>query len=144
MKIRKATINDIKKIAKIMLTEFSKPPFNEKIRLKVVLDSLASHFKIGKGLVAIADKAIVGVLTYKIEQYWEGPVILIEDFAVTEKYQKQGIGRKLMETIENLAKEKKIKSINLHAHKKSSAVKFYQKKGYKTKKDTILMEKKIK
>ena len=144
MNIRSATKKDILEIAKLMLGEFKKPPFNEKTSINTVLKSLNFYFKIGQVYVAIVEKEIVGVLVFKIEQYWEGPVIIIEDLAVREQFKKQGIGKMLMERIESYAKKNKLKRILFKTHKKSPAVQFYHKIGYKPGKDIIHFEKKIK
>jgi len=144
MKIRKATKKDIREIAKLMIEEFSKFPFKEKTTINSAIKSLNFYFKIGKSFVAEEDKKIVGIVIFKVEQWWEGPVILIEDLAVKEDFKKQGIGKKLIEKVEEYAKEIKAKSVNLITHKKSSAVKFYTKQGYKIEKDTLFMIKKIK
>jgi len=142
-KIRKANSKDIREIAKLMLEEFKKPPFNESASLNAVFKSLKFYFKIGKVYVAI-ENGIIGVVAFKVEQYWEGPVIIIEDLAVKDKFKKQNIGKILMNNIENYAKKNKIKIIRFKTNKKSSAVKFYQKYGYKIRKDVVSMEKKFK
>jgi len=144
MIIRKATKKDIEEIAKLMLDEFKNPPFNERVNIKSVLKSLKFYFKIEKIYVAVDRREIIGVLVFKIEQYWEGPVIIIEDLVVKEEFKKRGIGKMLMEKIEYYAKKNKLKRILFKTHKKSPAVKFYQKIGYKTRKDIIDFEKKIK
>ena len=59
MKIRKATKKDIKEIAKLMLKEFSKPPFKEKTTINSVIKSLNYYFKIGKAFVAFEDKKLL-------------------------------------------------------------------------------------
>lgn len=139
MKIRKATSKDINQIAELMLGEFSKKPFNEKAKLQDVTKSLRFFLKIGSAYIAI-DEDIVGVIVYKKEQYWEGPVIIVEDLAVKESHKGQGIGKKLLEKIEQI---KDIKHISFHTHKKSKAVQFYKKLGYKINNNTILMSKKL-
>ena len=144
MKILKATIRNLADIGKLMKDEFSKPPFNEKDTMSAILKSLNFYFKIGKIYVAVINKEIGGVLVFKIEQYWEGPVIIIEDLAVKEKFKKQGIGKGLMKFIEKYSRNKKIKSILFSTHKKSRAIKFYEKLGYKLEKDRISMRKNLK
>ncbi len=144
MRIKKATKKDIVKIAELMMEEFSKPPFNENVSLKKVLKSLNFYFKIGNIYAVINKKDIIGVSVFKIEQYWEGPVIIIEDLAVKEKFKKQGAGKMLMNQIEDYAKKNKIKLICFKTHKKSPSLKFYKKTGYKPRKDIIYFEKKIK
>ena len=143
MKIRKATKKDLKRIAEIMRIEFAKPPFKDVEPLRAVLKSLNFYFKIGNIYVAVIEQKIVGVLVFKIEQFWEGRVIIIEDLAVEEKFKKQGVGKSLMNYIESYAKKKKIKAIYFITHKKSKAVKFYQKFGYKIK-DNLCMKKNLK
>jgi len=143
MIIRKANLKDIKEIAKLMLDEFKRPPFNERASLNSVLKSLNFYFKIGKIYVAVIEKEITGVVVFKIEQYWEGPVIIIEDLAVKERYKKQGLGKLLMNKVEDYADKNKIKGIYFKTNKKSPAVKFYQKHGYKIRKDIVFMEKKF-
>ena len=76
MEIRKAARKDIGEIAKLMIDEFSKPPFSEKANVKNVLKSLNFYFKLGRIDVALIGKKIVGVVVFKVEQYWEGPVIM--------------------------------------------------------------------
>jgi N-acetylglutamate synthase-like GNAT family acetyltransferase len=64
---------------------------------------------------------------------------------VNPKYQKRGIGTKIIKKLEDYAKKHKIKKLYLHAM--SSAVPFYIKKGYIKSKGFLkkdnLMEKKI-
>lgn len=143
MIIQIATKKNIREIAKLMLEEFRKPPFNEKASLDSVLKSLSFYFKIGEVYTAINKKEIIGVVIFKIEQYWEGQIIIIEDLAVKEEYKKQNVGKTLMSKVEDYAKKNKIKRILFKTNKKSSAIKFYQKIGYKPKEDIIHFEKKI-
>ena len=144
MRIRKAAKKDIREIAKLMLEEFSKPPFKEKTTSSYVIKSLNFYFKIGTIFVAVEDKTIIGIVIFKIEQWWEGPVILIEDLAVKEDFKKQGISKKLINKVEDYAKEIKVKTVSFTTHKKSSAVKFYTKQGYRIEKNTLFMRKKVK
>lgn len=143
MRIRKATKKDIREIAKLMLEEFSKPPFKEKTTISSVIKSLNFYFKIGTIFVAIEDKTIVGIVVFKVEQWWEGPVILIEDLAVKEALKKQGIGKNLIDKVEDYAKEIKAKTVSFTTHQKSSATKFYIKQGYKIEKNTLFMKKSV-
>lgn len=144
MKVRFATKKDIMTIATLMLEEFSKPPFKEKTSLHAVIKSLNFYFKIGKMFVAIADKKIVAAVVFKVEQWWEGSVILVEDLVVKEDFKKRKVGKRLMDIVETYAKRNNIKSISFSTHKKSSTIKFYKKYGYKIEKNNLFMRKKIK
>ena len=143
MKIKNATRRNRKEIARLMLDEFSRPPYNEKTKLNAVLKSLDFYFSIGTVFVSIVDRNIVGVIVFKVEQYWEGPVILVEDLAVQERYEKKGITRSLMYELEEYANKNKMGSIYFNTNKKSVIVKFYKKLGYSIRKDIISMEKKL-
>ncbi len=143
VRIRKATRKDLKHIAKLMLSEFSKRPFNETVSLKAALKSLEFYLKIGKAHIAVIDNAIVGAVVFKIEQYWEGPVLIAEDLAVKQEFKKQGVGKQLIDSIEKYAKKNKIKSIQFLTNSKSDAVKFYKKQGYSISKNAVLMSKKL-
>ncbi len=143
MRIRKATKKDITEIAKLMIEEFSKPPFKEKTTINSVIKSLNFYFKIGKAFVAVEDR-IVGIVVFKVEQWWEGPVILIEDLAIKGDFKKQGIGKKLTDEVEKYGKKIKANSVSFATNIKSSAVKFYTKQGYKKEKNRIFMRKNLK
>jgi N-acetylglutamate synthase-like GNAT family acetyltransferase len=143
MDLRKATKKDINGIAKLMREEFTKQPFNEKASLKSILKSLDFYLKIGKSFIILHQKEIVGVVIFKVEQYWEGRVVIIEDLAVKEKFKKQGLGKALMIKVESYSKKNKIKSIYFNTEKKSSAVKFYKRLGYKIAKNRISLGKKL-
>jgi len=144
MKIRKAKKKELKDIIKIMLIEFSKPPFNEKDDFNSAIRSLRFYFKLGRIYVALIDKEIIGVIVFKIEQYWEGRILIIEDLAVKEEFKKQGVGKNLMGFVEDYAKNKSIKRILFTTDKRSKAISFYKKLGYKEEKNRISMTKKIK
>lgn len=143
MKIKKANKKDLKKIAEIMRTEFAKHPFRHKSSLSSVLKSLNFYMKVGKIYVVWMEQKILGVVVFKEEQFWEGSVILIEDLAVDEKFEKQNIEEGLLEFVESYAKKRKAKFIGFVTNRKSNAINFYQKQGYKIKKDRIVMEKLI-
>ena len=144
MKIRKSTKKDLKEISNLMNEEFSKPPFNEKSNLKDILKSIRFFHKIGTIKIAIENKEIVGVIVFKQEQYWEGPSILIEDLAIRKNFQRKGIGKLLINDLEKDAKKKKISAIYFLTRKKSSAIKFYKKLGYKLRPNTVFFRKVLK
>lgn len=141
-KIRKAKKDDLKEIGKLMLKEFSKAPFNEDNSLSSVLKSLNFYFRIGKIYITLEDKKIIGVIVFKEEQYWEGLVIIIEDLAIDENFQKQGIGKKLLNHLDKYSKKRKVSSINFITNKKSRLINFYKKLGYKINKNRVYFEKK--
>lgn len=143
MEIRKAKPNELKEIAKLMLTEFSKPPFNEKVSINYALKSLKFYYKTAKVYITLINDKIVGVIVFKVEQYWEGKVIIIEDLAVKEEFKKRGIGKNLLNFMEFYAKKRNIKRILFTTNKKSKAINFYKKLSYKEEKTRINFSKKL-
>ena len=143
MRIRKTTKEDIRKIARLLMDEFSKPPFNEETTISSVIKSLNFYFKIGKSFVAVEDKEIAGVVIFKIEQWWEAPVIIIEDLAVKEEFKKQKVGKNLINEVEEYATIIKAKAVCFTTHRKSSSLRFYTKQGYKVEKNKLFMRKEI-
>lgn len=144
MRIRRATRKDLNEVGNLMKREFSKPPFKERVSIKDVLKSLRFYLKIGRIYLAIKENEIIGIIVFKIEQYWEGKVIIIEDLAINKKFQSQGIGKKLMKFVESYAKKEKAEFVLFATNKKSEAIKFYKKLGYKPEENTVFMGKKIK
>ena len=127
-----------------MKKELARPPFNERANLNSISKSLDFYFKIGKIYAVKEKKEIIGVVVFKKEQYWEGKVIIIEDLVVRNRFQGEGIGKTLLRYVEDYAKKEKIKAILFTTNKKSNAVKFYKKLGYKTEKDKIYMRMNLK
>lgn len=134
MEIKKANKNQIKEIAKLMLKEFSKSPYNEKATINSVTKSLEFYFDIGQVYVLIDNEKITGIIIFKIETYWEGKVIIIEDL----------ISDGLIDFVEDYAKKNNIKGIYFNTNKKSKEVKKYKNRRYKINKNIIFMGKKIK
>ncbi len=144
MRIRKATRKDLLLIGKLMKAELSKTPFNEKDPIKNVVKSLDFYNKNAEIYLAIENKEIFGITIFQIEQWWEGPVIIIQDLVVKKEFQKHNIGKSLMNFIEKYAKKNKVKKIYFETNRKSSAISFYKKLGYNINKDRLSMSKKLK
>ena len=126
-----------------MKREYGKKPYNEKWTWKNGLKTLNYYFKIGEGYVALIDDKIVGFIIAIKEYYNEGAGFVIEELAIDSNYQKQGIGKKLMEKMESKAKNAKAKYIYLTTSKNAPAFKFYKKMGYIPSKKTVYFRKEL-
>ena len=142
MKIQKANKRNLKKIANLMKKELSKQPFNERKSINAILKSLEFYLKNSKIYVA-NENGVKGILVFQIEQWWEGPVIIIQDLVINYNFQKEGIGKSLMNFVEKYAKKMKVKKVYFETNKKSSSIQFYKKLGYKINKNRISMSKKL-
>ena len=75
--------------------------------------------------MAIADKKIVAVGRLHFANDFTAQVRYM---AVAKEYEKQGYGKAILKSLEEFAKEKKVKLILLHA--RESALGFYENQGY--------------
>jgi len=106
---------------------------------KGIIDYMNYTFKNGKVFgYFLNDKLVgcIGIVADKKFKYAE-----VEHVLVDEKYQKRGIGREMMEFIEDYAKKNlkiKIKELRLTVLCKNPAVTFYEKMGYTKKSYTMI------
>ena len=144
MKFRKATKNDLGKIAEIFRIESAKPPYNKKKTSKKALAGIKKDFKDNDLFVAIIEGKIVGFIMIRKDsdiknRRW------INEFWILKNYQRKGIGREMMNKIEGMYKKKNIKTLGLAAYtRKGGAVDFYKKLNYKVDNRVVSMTKKLK
>ena len=133
MNIRKATPEDYKKISLIFREEYTKSPYQEKWTEVSAFEKIKEYSQ-GNVVLVIEEpqaKEIIGFIMFNEFLWDDGPRILIDEIVVTEKFQGQGIGRKLMEEAERISKNKGKVGITLIAHKKAKSIGFYEKLGFK-------------
>lgn len=142
MKIRKAKKKDLKYIAKILMKESAKKPYDEKYNMKIAMKEVIGFLK-GECYISIDNNEIVGFIA-AVTSHDNKEKAYISELWIKSSYHKKGIGSSLIDTVENLYKKKKIKIIRLVAKKKTGAFKFYKKMKYIEYKEMVFMEKKLK
>ena len=142
MKIRKAKKEDFKEIAEILMKGSSKKPYSDKYTIKVALKEIVKLSK-DELYIAINKKKIIGFIASNITPDNKKKVY-IEELWLRPVYQGKGIGKTLVEFIENKYKRKGVNIIRLVANRSASAFKFYEKIGYREYKELVFMEKKLK
>ncbi|KAN0045501.1 hypothetical protein ACTA71_005879 [Dictyostelium dimigraforme] len=83
--------------------------------------------------LAFFNDIMVGAVSCRIDQSQvegELPSLYIMTFCVLAQYRNLGIGRKLLEFIEELCKTEKYNKISLHVQVGSDAIDFYKKFGF--------------
>ena len=146
IKIRKAKSEDFKKIAEIFRKESAKRPYNEKWTNKTALQKI-KEYPMMKYKLYIADKdnKVVGFVIIKESLESSGIRVFIEQMFVDLKFQGLGVGRELLNFVDDYCKKRKVKKIGLVSSNKSKAFKIYKKKGFKQmEKDFVYLEKKLK
>ncbi|MEI6462243.1 MAG: GNAT family N-acetyltransferase [bacterium] len=82
--------------------------------------------------LAILNEKVIGVcaMTYR-EDIWDGNIASIEELVVDKDFRGKGLGKKLLEYITQIAKEKNCYSIELHSNmKRLDAHRFYENNGF--------------
>jgi len=143
MKIRKATLKDLKSIAEIFRIGSSKPPYNKKRTPGEALKRIKEDFRGNDLYVATIDNKIIGFVMVQRDsgiknQLW------INEIWVLKEYKGQGIGRKLMAEIEKIYKKKGIKIFELVADtRRGGAFGFYRRLKYEGDKSMVFMQKRL-
>lgn len=144
--IRAAVLEDIQSLTALLETLFSIEEdfiFNETLQrrgLQMMLDN-------ARGCILTAEVAgsIIGMCSGQltVSTAEGGPALLIEDVVVHEDWRGQGVGRRLMEGIENWAGKNKSARLQLLADRNNaSALSFYKNLGWKTT-DLICLRKRV-
>ena len=82
-------------------------------------------------VVRTNEGTLVGMATLLINRIPTGTIGLVEDVVVTEKYQGKGAGKKLMQYLIQVAKERNLKQLDLTSRRsRTEANRLYQKLGF--------------
>lgn len=140
--IRKAVKRDFNDIAKILITESAKPPYNEKYNMKIALREV-NNFAGDELYVAEDKKYVLGFIASSITPDNKEKAY-INELWLKPSYQGKGIGKALVNFIEGFYKKKGVKTIRLVSKTNSKAFGFYKKLKYKEYKEMVFMEKRLK
>ncbi len=124
MKIRTLEPEDIKQVIAIWTNSFSRN-FSKPVNSEYLSDPNSTT------IVISVEDIIVGVASIHIIQKLTRILGIIEDVAVNKKYRGKGVGKKLVERLILIGKQKNCDKIVLSSSEKNS--KFYEKIGFKKK-----------
>ena len=81
--------------------------------------------------VVITNNTIVGFATFFFAYYsWSGKALYLDDLYIIPEHRKQGIGKQLLQTIFQLAKDEQCKKVRWQVSNwNKNAIEFYQKMG---------------
>ena len=127
--IKKADISDLSELHQLILefATFQKTP--EKV--SITLADITSNAEVFKALIVRDGEAAIGFATYYFGfSSWSGRHLYLDDLYLKEAYRNQGLGHRIMDTLENLAKEQGCKSMRWLVSKwNEPAIAFYKKRG---------------
>ena len=127
--IRKATLSDVEAIRGLVveLAVYEKEPD----AVTATLADYKSNFENNwfECQVAELDNEVVGmILYYNTYSTWKGRMLYLEDFVVSEKHRRKGIGELLFERLFEVAKEKEVKLVKWQVLDwNEPAIRFYEK-----------------
>lgn len=124
MKIRTLEPEDIKQVIDIWTNSFSRN-FSKPVNSEYLSDPNSTT------IVISVEDIIVGVASIHIIKKLTRILGIIEDVAVNEKYRGKGVGKKLVERLILIGKQKNCDKIVLSSSEENS--KFYEKIGFKKK-----------
>ena len=140
--LTKSTEGELKKLAEIYMTEFSKPPFNENWTIKKALTKM-KEFQKNYDLYTIKDREIRGFIVVNPNFMCPGEVAFGEEMAIKEQFQNQGYGTWTFKQIFKIYKKKGYKSFLAISNKTSRANKLYKRLGILPCKENVLIEKEL-
>lgn len=124
MKTRTLEPEDIKQVIDIWTNSFSRN-FSKPVNSEYLSDPNSTT------IVISVEEIIVGVASIHIIKKLTRILGIIEDVAVNEKYRGKGVGKKLVERLILIGKQKNCDKIVLSSSEENS--KFYEKIGFKKK-----------
>lgn len=100
-------------------------------KMHITLQQLEEDEQYFQCFVAVADGQIIGYATYFFAYYsWTGRGVYLDDLYVRESLRKYGIGRQLLDTVIQHAKENDCRTVRwLVSRWNTNAIEFYKKIG---------------
>ncbi len=129
MNIRKAILKDIPDIYSLVieLAIYEKEPD----AVTATLEDYQNDFQEGifKAIVAEENGTIIGMMIYYMTySTWKGKMMYLEDFVVTEKYRRKGVGQKLYDFFYEESKKQGAKLVKWQViNWNTPAINFYKK-----------------
>jgi N-acetylglutamate synthase-like GNAT family acetyltransferase len=140
--IRKAKEKDFDKLARLFF-EYEES-YGERWTNNNAIKTLKYYNKIGKIYVISLNRNILGLVIFREEYYNTSKKVMVEELIINSKKQSKGLGRKLMNFVEEYCKKNKISNIWLLTNTKAKAFKFYKILGYEYENKTAYFSKDLK
>src|SRR5687768_6448530 len=129
--IRKGVKQDLPQVLDLVkeLAAYEKAPLEVAVTIEEMERDGFGEYPAFGFFVAEADSRILGIALYYIKySTWKGKCIFLEDIIVTEQFRKYGIGKRLFETVVQVAKELKARRMEWQVLEwNTPAISFYEK-----------------
>lgn len=130
---RPADLDDLVALLQVLFSmeeDFKFDPARQRCGLEMMLDHDGAVI-----LVAEAESRVIGMCSgqFTISTAEGGAALLVEDVVVAEAWQGQGVGRKLMQALEQWSQAEKVERLQLLADRNNQvALKFYTTLGWQS------------
>lgn len=139
-KIRKAKKGDLKEVAKILIEESVKKPYNEKFTPGSAMKDVLEFFK-NDLYVAVDGDVVIGFIASHIVSS-DKTKAYIDELWLKPEYQGKGVGKMFVKFVEDMYKKKGLSKMRLTTKKNAKSYGFYKKLKYKDA-DLVYMEKRL-
>ncbi len=143
MEIHRAINSDLKELAEIYMTEFSKPPYDEDWTFDKAISKMKKYNGDFDLYTITLDNEIIGFVVINPNFMCPGEVAFGEEFAIRSDYQNKGIGTQAINQLFKIYKERGFKRFMGIADVDSRAYKLYLKLGILPSKKDVLIEKEL-
>ena len=143
MEIYPLELGQLSQCAELFIDAFSTPPWNERWAPTAAVDRLTDAYQTpgAYSLVAIEEGAILGFLIGAVETWYKGYHYQVKELCVGVSYQRRGVGKALIETLQQRLSGKEVTTIYLLTMRHSVAETFYLQNGFTYLSDRIVVSK---
>ena len=141
VEIRPIEQDDIQRCAELFALAFAAPPYENHWDQEVAEEKLTKLWRIDPPycLCACASGPMVGAVFARLDHWWVGECVVVEELFVHPEYQRVGVGSSLMATIEKQARDRGAKGMWLVANRQAAAYPFYEQQGFRRPPDVALL-----
>lgn len=131
--VRELAMGDIPKVANVYIKAYAEEDWNEQWACK---DAAQRIYEIissphCKGGICVLNEEVIGCILFEILTWHTGKQLEIKEIFVIPSFQRQGIGKKLLEYAEIIGKEVGVRELFLWTNKSEKLINFYSKLGYR-------------
>ena len=134
---------NLNQYATLFRNVFNSTPWNDSWTIETASKRIEEMMNVSTflGMAEYVDGRLAGVIFGRSEQYFDGVYFQIQEFFVDNKMQGQGIGTKLLNIFVNELEKNGISQIYLLTSKGEMTEYFYNKKGFITSNEMVLLYK---
>lgn len=128
----------------LFIQTFSQEPWNDVYESKdQVKDFFENHMKNNYfvGYVGMVDNEVIALSIGMTKPWINGMEYYIDEFCISTKLQRQGIGSKFLDLIEQDIKLRGMNAMILNTERNYPSRKFYEKNGFQTFEDLVILAK---